>query len=55
MQILFVKPNWMELSQLHIIHFQNVTFWRLLPLDVIDCARGYYGIVRRVSGKAKVF
>lgn len=55
MQIPVVLLNHMKLSKLHIIPFKNVPFRRLLSLAVIDCARGYYGTVQRVSGKAKVF
>lgn len=51
----FVHESWTKLLQLHIIHFQNVTFWSLLSLAVTDCARGYYSTVQRVFGKAKVF
>lgn len=55
MEMSFVQESWTKLLQLHIIHFQNVTFWSLLSLAVTDCARGYYSTVQRVFGKAKVF
>lgn len=55
MQISFVWLNYTELSQLDIIHFQNVTVRRLLSLAAADCARGYYDTVQRVSSKEKVF
>lgn len=54
MQISFVALNIIKLKQLHITYFQNVTFG-LLSLAVTDYARGCYGTVQRVSGKAKVF